>query len=155
MKEAVLSFSRELEGRLDALETNAAFVADSLKIEIGDEVIRVLKEKDWSRSDLARALKRSRQYVTKMLKGDTNFTLESIASLSIALNKEFHFVFADRGTSIRWLGVVEGGKETKGKEQQPWPSPSTPSHYFASADALTEKPLPVPHEMPIPEAQIA
>jgi transcriptional regulator with XRE-family HTH domain len=135
MKEAELSFSREVEDKLSELETNPTFVAESLKFKFGDEIIRILKERGWSRSDLARAMGRSRQYVTRMLRGDTNFTLDSIAVLSIALKKDFNFVLADKGAAIRWLGVIEGGQEPTDKERDGWPVPtSTPAYYVASEE---------------------
>lgn len=100
-------FSPELEEAIRALPQNQAYVALGLKYEVGTQVLKILEEKGWSRSDLAKELKKSRQYVTKMLKADTNFTLDSIAALSIALKKEFHFTFTEPGAEAYLWRVIE------------------------------------------------
>ena len=50
-----------------------------------DEIVRVMQERNLSRADLARALNTSPAYVTKILRGNANLTLRSMAKLALAL----------------------------------------------------------------------
>lgn len=108
-----VTFSREVEEALRLLDQNPAYVATCLKYKVGDEVLRILTEKDMSRADLAKRLGKSRQYVTKMLRAQTNFTLETIAALSVALEKSFQFTFAEPGIKTSLWRVLDGGKAPK------------------------------------------
>jgi transcriptional regulator with XRE-family HTH domain len=53
-----------------------------------EEVLAVMERRGISRSELARRLGASPAYVTKILRGDANFTLASMAKLAAALEAE-------------------------------------------------------------------
>jgi transcriptional regulator with XRE-family HTH domain len=110
MKHRKVFFSPEVESAIMELDKSPSFIAQGLKYEIGAQVLRIMEEDGVSRADLAKRLGKSRQYVTKMLKADTNFTLDSIAALSVALGRDFHFTFVRPGASARLYWVVDGGK---------------------------------------------
>lgn len=114
MKHPKVEFSPELDAAIRDLDKSPAFVAQCLKFDIGTQVLRALEEEGLSRADLAKRLGKSRQYVTKMLKAETNFTLDSIAALSVALGREFHFTFAQPGASVKLWQVLDGDKKRAG-----------------------------------------
>lgn len=125
MKARKVRFSPELEEAIRSLDQNPVFVATGLKYEVGKQVLAILDEKGWSRSDLAKELKKSRQYVTKMLKGYSNFTLDSIAALAIALKKDFHFTFAEPGAeAYLWRMVTHKKSENSKQEEAMYAAPS-------------------------------
>lgn len=103
-----VEFSPELTAAIRDLPNNREFVTQGLKYEVGKQVLEVLWKDDVSQAELARRLGKSRQYVTKMLKGYSNFTLDSIAGLAIALKKEFHFAFTEPGAEAYLWRVIEG-----------------------------------------------
>lgn len=51
-------------------------------------ILTILEEKEWSKARLAQELEVSSAYVTKVVKGKVNFTLESIAKLEDALGQQ-------------------------------------------------------------------
>lgn len=56
-----------------------------------------------SRAELAEAIGTSRAYVTKALRGDVNFTLETMTKLALAVGGKLHIEVVDRSVSVpRW-----------------------------------------------------
>lgn len=130
-----ITFTHEVESALKTLDQDPAYVGTKLKYEVGDEVLRVLDEKQMSRAELAKRLGKSRQYVTKMLKAETNFTLDSIASLAVALQKEFRFTFTEPGAAAYlWRALDGGGEKCTALTVKMPPSQGIGDDAFAAAD---------------------
>lgn len=55
-----------------------------------EEVFRLMESRDISRSELARRLGTSPAYVTKILRGNANFTLGTMVKLARALEADLH-----------------------------------------------------------------
>jgi cyanate lyase len=75
-------------GLLERAELTDAYQVDRLKVEISERIYNVMKEQGVSNAELARRLGKSRAYVTKLLRGTTNFTLESLVRIGRALSCE-------------------------------------------------------------------
>lgn len=56
---------------------------------VSDKIDLLMKKEGVSKADLARRLGKSRAYVTKILQGNTNFTLDSLVQIARALGSEF------------------------------------------------------------------
>ena len=69
-------------------ETHEEYWVAGMVQEFTEEVVRLMKERRVTRSELARRLGTSPAYVTKILRGNANFTLASMAKLSRALGAE-------------------------------------------------------------------
>jgi transcriptional regulator with XRE-family HTH domain len=80
--EVTLSRFTDLFARL---EQDEACWIDAAKLEIAEQIDLALKTQNLKQADLARRLGRSRQYVTKLLKGSANLTLDSIVRIALAL----------------------------------------------------------------------
>ncbi len=64
-----------------------------LQIEISKVIYTKMKEIGWSKAELARKLKVSRQLIHKLLKCDQNITLLTLVKISMALNLTFEIKF--------------------------------------------------------------
>jgi len=71
---------------LEGLEHSRSFEVEGLKHEISESIFQAMERNDVSRAALAEQLGTSRAYVTKVLQGATNFTLESLVKIAGALN---------------------------------------------------------------------
>lgn len=60
------------------------------------EVLRRMDASDMSKADLAKALESSPAYVSKILRGDVNFTLETMTKLAMAVGGRIDVRIADR-----------------------------------------------------------
>lgn len=61
-----------------------------------------MSDQDISRAELAKKLGTSPAYVTKALRGDVNFTLETMTKLALAVGGKLHIEVVNRDMSPRW-----------------------------------------------------
>lgn len=71
-------------------------------VEFTEDICRLMDEQGVSRADLARRLGTSRAYVTKLLGGNANFTLETMTKVAMALGAAVHVHVADQNAVVRW-----------------------------------------------------
>ena len=91
-------------------EREPAYWAELAILEVAEEVHGAMESAGVSRAELARRLGTSPAYVTKILRGNANFTLDSLARLAFALGGEFRFHIAPRGMTTRWTDVARRAK---------------------------------------------
>ena len=75
------------------MEQDGSLQIDAAKLEISEQVFQLMESKGMSEAEFARRLKVSRAYVNKILQGSTNFTIETLVKIGIALKAEFKFEF--------------------------------------------------------------
>ena len=74
-------------------------------VEFTEDVCRLMNEQGVSRAELARRLGTSRAYITKLLGGDANFTLETMTKVAMALGAAVHVHIAPQDAVVRWKDV--------------------------------------------------
>ena len=89
----------------EARETSEYWVEAAI-IEFTMDVGRLMDEQGVSRAELARRLGTSRAYVTKLLGGNANFTLETMSKVAMALRAAVHVHVAPRDADVRWKDVL-------------------------------------------------
>lgn len=70
------------------IEQDPEFLTELAILEFTESVCKVMEERDISRSALAESLGVTKANVSKMLRGDTNFTLKSMVRVALALGAE-------------------------------------------------------------------
>lgn len=83
------------------------YAVESAKFDFVKGITRLLKRYNITQSALASKMETSPAYITKALRGDTNFTIESMVKLAQAANGTLHIHVADQACSVRWMEVVE------------------------------------------------
>jgi len=94
----------KLAEMLEGLEHSRTFQVEGLKHEISESIFQAMERNDVSRAALAEQLGTSRAYVTKVLQGATNFTLESLVKIAGALNCNVSVQITPRKMEKRWEG---------------------------------------------------
>jgi transcriptional regulator with XRE-family HTH domain len=74
-------------------------------IEFTEAVVTRMEELGVSKSNLAEKLKCKPSYVTKFLRGGTNFTLESMVKIALALDSEISIRLRPKLSAERWQEV--------------------------------------------------
>jgi transcriptional regulator with XRE-family HTH domain len=95
-------------------QSSVDYWADGPITEFIEDVWRLMEEQKVSRAELARRLGTSRAYVTKLLGGNANFTLQTMAKVAMALGAQVHVHVADREALTRWIDEIPAGKEEAG-----------------------------------------
>lgn len=66
-----------------------------LKIEIAEQIYEMMEKKHVTQSDLARRLGKNRAYISKILKGTTNFTVETLVKIARRLDATWDFQLSE------------------------------------------------------------
>lgn len=90
--------------------------AESSKMDIAFKIHSFLNEKNMNNRDLAEKLGSSPAYITKLLRGDQNFSIESMHKIADALDVEVCIHFARKNTKVHWFEVIEQQKKTPNKQ---------------------------------------
>ncbi|MFW6302994.1 MAG: helix-turn-helix transcriptional regulator [Candidatus Sumerlaeota bacterium] len=72
------------------------------KAMIVEDILVAMEEDGVTRSELAERMGKSRQYVSRILNETANFTLETLARISCALERDLFVRLAPRGTTLRF-----------------------------------------------------
>jgi transcriptional regulator with XRE-family HTH domain len=95
----------------EAKQRDAYWVADAIYT-FTEELHNLAEAKGLSRADLARRLEVSPAYITKVFRGDVNFTIETMVRLVRALGGKLHLHLAPEEQKVSWV---------------PWHSPARPA----------------------------
>lgn len=75
-------------------------------LEFTEDMVMQMEKQGVSRSELARRIDSSPAYITKILRGTTNFTLESMVKIARALNCTYRNHLEPEGCESQWIDVV-------------------------------------------------
>lgn len=77
--------SERLQEFSNRIERSEMFDIEGAKFDISEHIYSMMERQTVSKAKLARRLGKSRAYVTKMLQGNANFTLESLVRIARSL----------------------------------------------------------------------
>ncbi|WP_036218154.1 helix-turn-helix domain-containing protein [Marinospirillum minutulum] len=96
-------FSKLLE---QAKNGNDYWVA-KISQDFTEEVSQIMQQKHITKKDLADKLETSPAYITKVMRGNTNFTVESMVKIANSLDMQLHVHLAPKDSDVRWFDVYE------------------------------------------------
>jgi len=102
---------------LDRTRRRLGYFVEGAIVEFTESVVARMGELNLSNSKLASRLKCKPPYITKVLRGDTNFTLESMVKIALALDSILTIKLTPRVSSVRW-------RLPHGPQRQNFPSES-------------------------------
>jgi len=74
---------------------------ERLKLEVTEAIAGLLEASGTSRAELARRMGTSAAFVTKLLRGDNNFTLQTMSDIFFVLGRSAHVKLAPLGDRTR------------------------------------------------------
>ncbi|HVG10950.1 MAG TPA: helix-turn-helix transcriptional regulator [Thermoanaerobaculia bacterium] len=101
-------------------QASVDYWADIPISEFGEDVCRLMEEQGVSRAELARRLGTSRAYVTKLLGGNANFTLQTMAKVAMALGAAVHVHVGLKDRVVRWYEEPPSQAAETAGEEAPW-----------------------------------
>ena len=84
-----------------------AYYEEGLFIDIAARVIDAMEARGITRSDLARRLDVSPAYITKILRGHANLSLESLAKLAFALDLKWECILIPKNAQVGVLSLTD------------------------------------------------
>jgi hypothetical protein len=83
------------------------YLAEDAKIEFALQIERRMEAEHVSRVAFAERMDCSPSYVTKLLRGDANCTIETMVRAAHALGAQLHLAIADRRDALAWVGAAK------------------------------------------------
>ncbi len=96
---------QQIQAALKTARKTHEYRAEGASIEFTNAMVTRMRETGVSRSQLARKIKAHPAYVSKILRGDTNFTLDTMVKIAGALDSEFLCHLQPAGAKSQWLDV--------------------------------------------------
>jgi transcriptional regulator with XRE-family HTH domain len=100
----------------DSVRQTLPYRVESLVLDFTDQIVNRMQYLHLSRSDFASRLGSSPAYVTKVLSGGTNFTLESMVKVADALDSEIQIQIVPKDSTQVWLDVMAGSEEARPRD---------------------------------------
>lgn len=94
-----------------AKETDSYWI-ESAKHDLAFGLHRQIKRSGMSNTELATKLKVKPPYISKVMRGDENLTIESMVKLVRAAGGKLHLQVADQSDGVRWFNVISDKKST-------------------------------------------
>jgi len=94
------------------LESDKDFEAEKKILEFTTSLYQLMKERNISKKELAERLHTSQAYITKVFRGNANFTIATMTKLAAALGGDIHIHVTPKEQKVdRWFKVIKGSKE--------------------------------------------
>ncbi len=113
---AIKSFKQLREN----LEQHDYFWVERAKLNFSIELNRVFKQRKMTQQELAVRMDTSSSYLTKVFRGDTNFTIETMVKLARAVDGELQIHIAPKQAKTRWFDVVESKQPLRHEVGKEW-----------------------------------
>jgi transcriptional regulator with XRE-family HTH domain len=95
----------EIQAALKAARETHEYRAEGASIEFTNAMLTRMRQLDVSRSELAARIGVNPAYISKILRGDTNFSLETMVKIANALESDFRCHLQPSGAKSQWLDV--------------------------------------------------
>ncbi len=89
------------------LESTPAYQAEKLAVDFLVELNAFMQAHGVSNADLARKAGVSPAYITKVFRGPSNLSMETLTKLAHAIGCKVHLHLANHGADVRWFDVFQ------------------------------------------------
>lgn len=96
----------DLQTALERLRESEAYDKEAVRDEISEQIHLVMTREGVKPAELARRLGKSRAYITKILQGNANFTIDSLVQIARALGYRYAPVFLPREAEWKPAGAI-------------------------------------------------
>jgi len=99
----------------DAIDTSndVELISYEIKLDFALALENLLERNNVSKSKYASEIKSSPAYVSKVLRGDANLTIDSMVKLADALGHAVHIHLAPKDAVVRWFNIHTGQTASK------------------------------------------
>lgn len=109
----------DLRAMMAAVREDHAFKVETAIMEFTEELVELLEEHGISKTELARRIAVKPPYITKILQGTSNFTLDSMVKIATALDCEFRCHLQRKGRDTQWFEFLNEKPESESSRYDP------------------------------------
>ena len=96
------------------------FLSEQLKLRFLSEVKRKMDEQGVTKSELARRIHASPAYISKLFRGPTNISAETMAKLTHALDANVHIHLANKDANVRLFDIWQNNSPAPLSHARGW-----------------------------------
>ncbi len=97
--------------KLEQAGQRDSYWAEHSKIDFAIDLERLMDRQSIRKSDLAMRMATSPAYISKVLRGDANLTIESMVRLARAAGGTLHIHIAPQAAKVRWFDILARKRE--------------------------------------------
>jgi len=101
-----MTTKRSFKSLIDQAKKRDSYWVGKAIHDFTEEVVTLMELRGITKAELARHMGTSPAYVTKVLRGDTNFTIESMVRMVRALDGEFSLHVTRKEDNVRWYAAL-------------------------------------------------
>jgi len=109
----------DLRTMMTVARDDQAFKVETAIMEFTEELVELMEEKGISKTDLARRIGVKPPYITKILQGTSNFTLDSLVKIATAMDCEFRCHLQRKGLDTQWFEFLDAKPEGESPRYDP------------------------------------
>ncbi|MGZ4956680.1 MAG: helix-turn-helix domain-containing protein [Methylobacter sp.] len=118
----------------EKLQQDDSYWVERSKLNFSIELNRLFKQRKISQQELATRINTSSPYITKVFRGDVNFTIETMAKLALAVDGELQIHIAPRQSRTRWFDIIDSKQPSRHEISNEWvKSKRNPDEKLSSA----------------------
>lgn len=110
------SFKKLLE---KAQQTDSYWV-EAAKLQFAIELNRLFRRKGSTQKELAEKVGTSPAYITKVFRGDSNFTIETMVKLARAVDGDLEINIVPRQNQEKWLSILQAQQPSNAEQARAW-----------------------------------
>jgi transcriptional regulator with XRE-family HTH domain len=99
--------NKSFKSILEEAKTHIEFWLQGAIVDFTEEVVRRMGEEGVTRAKLAEKINVNPAYITKILRGNTNFTLETMVKVSRALNSRVRIHLQREDCQTEWIEFLK------------------------------------------------
>lgn len=119
------------------VQNDEVFWVEKNKLDFAVKLLHSMERRGISKKELAERLGTSQAYITKVFRGNVNFTLTSMTKLVQALDSKLFIQIVPKEENVkRWFKVIEGDGKKEAKPSRLWQSKPTVERRFYPKDDM-------------------
>lgn len=115
-----------------AKQRDAYWVGKSIQ-DFTEDLWRLMEDRGINKAELARRIGKTPAYVTKVFRGNSNFTIESMVKLAHALDGQLCIHVGRKDSQVRWFDVISRPPVQAKQPAQDWFKPVAAAVYEIEA----------------------
>lgn len=98
----------DIDALFEEARKTPEYKVERLVLEFTSDIERRMQARGMTRAQLARKLGVSKPYVTKLFRGEGNYTLDTMVRVADAVGADLHQRLCNDGSGMRWFEIIPG-----------------------------------------------
>lgn len=128
----------KLQALIHKAKQGQAYKREKIVLALTEEMIALMEHQGINKSALAERMETSKPYITKIMSGTANFTLDSMIQIADALNSELSVHLTAKNCETQWIDIISKSSTTLVKNSQPSPDQWQADEILESPELLQQ-----------------